>query len=600
MSTLTSPGINVVEKDYSAIVPNVSSSVGAMVGRFTKGPVEIPILINSETQLHDIFGGPDDVNANEWFTIAEFLKYTSSCYVVRSKTSSITSANAGGSASINVWNRDLYEAGVPFTGGGAWLAKNPGDEGNGISVIMVDFSTWAAFKTWCDTNVDKFPMKKQLYKYFNGQPNTSNYVYTRCEAETAKYDEFHILVIDTLGKVTGTRYSILEKFEGVSKAKDALSFDGSSLYYRNVVNETSRHIWWNAAPTGVTTGVNIVAIDSSAFEVTPTGKTFSMLSAFYNVTLSGGLKGTTYSLSDITSAYDKLSDKNLYSIDLVMCGAFGAGLSPAIATAEVESYVLDNIVSARKDCVAFCSPHTNGSPIRDGVSATTTITSFVNSLTTPDADKSYGFMDSGMKYIFDRYNKVYRYVPLNGDMAGLAARTDNTNDAWWSFAGFNRGGVKNVIKLAYNPSEAARDSLYPIGVNSVIIDPSAGPTLLGDRTLTQKPSAFDRINVRRLFILIERAIAKAVRYQLFEFNDNFTRSQFKNMVQPYLQTIKGRRGITDFFVKCDETNNTGEIIDKNEFVADIYIKPARSINFITLNFVATRTDISFNTIVEAS
>jgi len=258
------------------------------------------------------------------------------------------------------------------------------------------------------------------------------------------------------------------------------------------------------------------------------------------------------------------------------------------ASATVATYAINNVAETRKDCVVFVSPEL--SDVVDNLgSEATDVTAFRDTL----PSSSYAVLDSGWKYQYDRYNDVYRWIPLNGDTAGLAVRTDFTNDPWFSPAGFNRGQIKNVVKLAYSPSKTDRDTLYKKGVNPVVSFPGQGTILYGDKTMLTKPSAFDRINVRRLFIVLEKAIATAAKYQLFEFNDPFTRAQFRNLVEPFLRDVQGRRGITDFKVVCDESNNTGEVIDRNEFVADIFIKPARAINFISLNFIATRTGISF-------
>jgi phage tail sheath protein FI len=259
---------------------------------------------------------------------------------------------------------------------------------------------------------------------------------------------------------------------------------------------------------------------------------------------------------------------------------------------QLGNYIIDNICEHRKDCVAFLSPNFD-SVINNLYQEVDDVIAFRNAITST----SYAVIDSGYKYMYDRYNDVYRWVPLNGDIAGLCARTDDTNDPWWSPAGYNRGIIKNVVKLAYNPSEAERDSLYKSDVNPVINVVGAGTLLFGDKTALGKPSAFDRINVRRLFIVLEKAISLAAKYTLFEFNDEFTRTQFRNLIEPYLRDVQGRRGIYDFRVVCDETNNTPEVIDSNRFIGDIYIKPARSINFIQLNFIAVRTGVAFNEII---
>jgi phage tail sheath protein FI len=283
-------------------------------------------------------------------------------------------------------------------------------------------------------------------------------------------------------------------------------------------------------------------------------------------------------------------DVEKVDISLIMQGkARGAAVA---SNTDLGAYLINNIAEVRKDCVVFISPDYNlvvnnkGNEAADIVAAR-------NALPT----SSYGVMDSGYKYRYDRYNDLYRWTPMNGDIAGLCARTDQTNAPWWSPAGLNRGNIKNVVRLAFNPNQTERDTLYKNSVNPVVTFQGQGTVLYGDKTLLTKPSAFDRINVRRLFIVLEKAISTAAKYMLFEFNDAFTRAQFKSMVNPYLKNVEGRRGIYDFLVVCDGTNNTGDVIDANQFVGDIYIKPARSINFIQLNFVAVPTGVAFSEVV---
>jgi phage tail sheath protein FI len=301
--------------------------------------------------------------------------------------------------------------------------------------------------------------------------------------------------------------------------------------------------------------------------------------------LTGGVD-TDVAEGDLELAYDYFSNKELVDISLVLTGD---------ASANVQQYVIDNVANSRKDCVAFVSPPLSAV---DSI-AQTPLEGIQDWLTTLDRSSSYVVADSGHKYIYDKYNNIYRYVPLNGDVAGLCVNTDTVRDPWYSPAGFNRGAVKNVIKLAWNPSKTFRDSLYSLGVNPVVSFPGQGTVLFGDKTLQNKPSAFDRINVRRLFIVLEKAIAKAAQFSLFEFNDEFTRAQFVALITPFLRDVQGRRGITDFKVVCDTTNNTPQVIDSNQFVGDIYIKPARSVNYIQLNFVAVGTGVDFTTVVGA-
>jgi hypothetical protein len=395
---------------------------------------------------------------------------------------------------------------------------------------------------------------------------------------TAAQDEMHVVVVDDGGKFTGVPGTVLEVFQGVSRASDSTTYDGQTNWYKNVVNQRSQYIWFTNDYTSAisNTAVNLVSSPATA-----------PLSLKFN----GGADGASeanVAPSIIARGYDMYASKEDVTVDLVMAGKAIGGIDGT----QVPNYLLDNISGSRLDCVTFISP-SYADVVNNVGQEMTAIVNFRNQL----RSTSYGFLDSGYKYLYDRYNDLYRYVPLNGDTAGLCARTDATNDAWWSPAGFNRGQIKNLVKLAYNPRKAERDILYPAGINAVVTFPGMGTVLYGDKTLLAKPSAFDRINVRRLFIVLERAITIASQYTLFEFNDAFTRSQFKNLINPYLRDIKGRRGITDFLVVCDETNNTPQVIDSNQFVGDIYIKPARAINYIKLNFVAVPTGTAFSEVV---
>jgi hypothetical protein len=353
----------------------------------------------------------------------------------------------------------------------------------------------------------------------------------------------------------------------LSKASDGKNSDGSTNYYKDVINNSSKYIWVLDHPRLVTN-----------WGTTASNKVFDILTANVTNTLSAGVSGDSVSAANILAGYDLFSNDELYDVSLIPMG-------PTTNAGVVNSVI--SLAETRRDCIVFISPQ-----YTDVVNTTgqeDKIVAYRDTLTS----SSFAVLDSGWKYQYDRYNDKYRYVPLNGDTAGLAARTDYIADPWFSPAGYNRGIIKNVVKLSYSPSKADRDILYKKGINPVVTFPGQGTLLFGDKTLLARPSAFDRINVRRLFIVLEKAIATASKFQLFEFNDPFTRAQFRNLVEPFLRDVQGRRGITDFRVVCDETNNTGEIIDRNEFVADIYIKPARAINFIQLNFIATRSGVSF-------
>ena len=408
--------------------------------------------------------------------------------------------------------------------------------------------------------------KWQYSGEFGVAPGTSDYV----SDKNGSKDEMHIIVIDEDGKFTGTANTVLEKYAFVSKASDAINNDGSANYYKTIINTQSQYAWWLGHLPGGTNWGN-----------TATGITFTNLNAPQSYSLAAGADGTIGN-SEIVTSFGFFANPDVVDVSLLITGPGNSTVATSvISTAE-----------SRKDVLVFVSP-TKASVVNNAGAEATSILSFRASLTS----SSFAVIDSGYKYQYDKYNDVYRYVPLNGDIAGVCARTDLERDPWYSPGGLNRGIIKNVIKLAYNPTKAERDNLYVQGVNPVVTFQGEGTVLFGDKTMLAKPSAFDRINVRRLFIVLEKSIARAARSTMFEFNDQFTRAQFVNLVEPFLRDVQGRRGITDFRVVCDTTNNTAEVIDGNRFVGDIYIKPARSINFIQLNFVAVRTGVSFDEIV---
>mgnify|MGYP003348057394 FL=1 len=429
---------------------------------------------------------------------------------------------------------------------------------------------------------------QRFWEFFNAvgeAPGQSDYV--RFNGNTAANDELHVVVVDNNGDFTGVPGQILEVYKGLSRATDAKNNDTSINYYKDVINQSSRYVWW-ANDRGDAASANAMSVTTAT--TTEPGN--------YALTLGadGFDEANTSAFSVIAGAYDLFVSPEDIDISLIMQGRPLGGSTVengiTVSNFQLSNYIIDNICAVRKDCVAFVSPDKATTINNFGMEADTLV-AWRDAI----SDSSYAVMDSGYKYQYDRYNDIYRWIPLNGDIAGLCARTDQTNDAWWSPAGFNRGQIKNVIKLAYNPRKAERDILYPNGINPVVAFPGQGTILYGDKTLQAKPSAFDRINVRRLFIVLEKAISRAAKYSLFEFNDSFTRAQFKNLVVPYLRSVQGRRGITDFLVVCDDTNNTPQIIDSNQFVGDIYIKPARSINFIQLNFIAVGTGVQFSEVV---
>ena len=423
----------------------------------------------------------------------------------------------------------------------------------------------------------------KYYDLFDGPPGTSQWA---TDNSRGSNDELHVVVADGTGDITGfdttsagnRTKGVIETFARMSKNPIAKDAQGSSNYYPDVIYRASNFIYWTdhisagsnwgSDTTTTYTDVDTITIDS----------------------LTGGTDDYAVTAGELELAYDKFADTESVDVNLVLGGPSSA-VGNTSSAMDTHVTMITNLVEGRKDCVAFVSPYRAATV---GVSSPVTQTENVKVAFDLCPSSSYVVFDSGYKYMYDKYSDVYRFVPLNGDTAGLCAHTDGVRDPWFSPAGFNRGNVRGAIKLSYNPTKGERDILYRARINPVVNFPGQGVVLFGDKTALSKPSAFDRINVRRLFLVLEKAIATASKFQLFEFNDEFTRAQFRNLVEPFLRDVQGRRGIIDFKVVCDGTNNTGEVIDRNEFIGDIYIKPARSINFITLNFIATRTGVDFS------
>ena len=466
----------------------------------------------------------------------------------------------------------------------------------------------------------------RFYDLFDGAPGSSDYA---TQNQRGSNDEIHIVVYDTEGDISGFSVdangnrtnAVLETFANLSVNPNAKSPQGDSIYYPDRIFKSSQFIYWMDHNTGGlnfgedisgatgsiildgTDGSSTDAGDNIILNASDSGGTdadgnvtlesgtsgYSEISAPSKTELAGGTDDYALTAGEYESAYDRFEDTESLDINLVL-GGRGGGAGDTSSSQDTHVTMLTALVEKRRDCVAFASPYRSATV---GVSLSNTATSNVITAFDLCPSSSYVVFDSGYKYMFDKYNDVFRFVPLNGDTAGLCAFTDQIADSFFSPAGFNRGNVRGAVKLSYNPTKAERDRLYRARINPVVNFPGQGVVLFGDKTALSKPSAFDRINVRRLFLVLEKAIATAAKFQLFEFNDEFTRAQFRNLVEPFLRDIQGRRGITDFSVKADNTNNTGEVIDRNEFVADIFIKPARSINFITLNFIAVRTGVSF-------
>ena len=557
MAFQLSPGVLVTEQDLTSVVPAVATTAGGFAGAFAWGPVGVVTTVDSENALVTRFGKPNSDTFQSFFTAANFLSYGNNLQVIRvvnQATARNAKSNAAATAVI-IRNEDHYDA--SYSAGeanvGEWAAKYPGALGNSLKVSIADgnvFSTWTYSSN------------------FDAAPGTSAYVSNL----GGSHDELHIAVIDEDGLFSGTAGTVVEKFAFASKASDGKKADGTSAFYKDVVNTQSEYIYWMDHTANVTA-------TGTAWGNAANASLFANLTSNITISLAGGVSADAPTDGNITSALALFANDEQYDISLLPLGA---------ASATVVNYAISSIAEVRKDVIVFASP-TLANVVNNAGAEATDVVTFRESLTS----SSYAVLDSGWKYQYDRYNDVYRWIPLNGDTAGLAVRTDFVADPWFSPAGFNRGQVKNVVKLAYSPSKADRDTLYKKGINPVVTFPGNGTVLFGDKTLLAKPSAFDRINVRRLFIVLEKAIATAAKFQLFEFNDPFTRAQFRNLVEPFLRDVQGRRGITDFKVVCDESNNTAQVIDTNNFVADIFIKPARAINFIQLNFIATRSGISF-------
>ena len=561
MGFQVSPGVEVKEIDLTNVIPAVSTSIGGFAGYFKWGPVNQVTLISSEKGLLQKFGTPDSsvLYADPFFQAASFLQYGDALKVVRAGNSTdfsnASDADPADSPDADVWipNQTYFEETFTSPEGGTFAARYPGVAGNSLKVYALNAANYAGL-------IDASPISAEeeaVYNVFDLAPDA---------------DEIHIAVVDTDG-VFGEAGAIIEKFAGLSISKTAKTAAGATNYIKNVINSQSQYIY-------------LIKGDSVAFTVDSFGAYDSPLVQDGVFQLGGGIEASdeTSLDTDTQTALDFLADAETEDVNLIFSQIMSSG-------ALLQNYA-HSIAYSRKDAVAFLSPAKSATVNQANPLAQ--VKAFANNdITNRGNDGSYGVIDSGALYIYDRYNDVYRYIPANGHIAGLCANTDDVAEPWFSPAGFNRGNLRNIVKVAYNPKKADRDELYKAGVNPIAAFPGQGVVLFGDKTAQAKPSAFDRINVRRLFIVLEKAISTAAKFQLFELNDEFTRATFRNAVEPFLRDVQARRGVTDFLVVCDETNNTGEVIDTNRFVADIYIKPARSINFITLNFIATRTGVDF-------
>ena len=580
MAFQVSPGVNISEIDLSTTIPNVSVSDAAMAAGFQWGPADKVTTVTSEKNMVDIFGKPDNETVTNWLTAASFLAYAGSLQIVRTLASGVgTSLNAADNAGgILVANEAEFDAGISFVAGTTFVARYPGALGNSLGVGLIHKGTVATVAigatthTWTDL--------------FDSVPNAGGI-----------YDNLvHVFVTDSLGLFTGTVGNVLERFAYVSIASDAKDAQGNSNYIVDVIRNQSKYIYctglFDANANLDADGDDDVGNWDSLTATTDAND----LDTNYGVTLTNGAANNTNAndTGQRQLGYLKFQDAEQTDVSLFIIGE-------DTDTFNTTNYVSETVItgsSGRKDAVVFVSPRKAAVQTGSLSDKTTAVTADRDSVTST----TYGFMDSGWKRMYNKYTDKFVAVPLNGDIAGLCVATDNTRDPWFSPAGFNRGHIKNAASLYFDPDKASRDSLYKAGVNPVASFPGQGIVLFGDKTLygtSAGGSAFDRINVRRLFIVLEKAISRASKSMLFEFNDEFTRAQFRSMVEPFLRNVKSRRGITDFLVVCDQTNNTADVVDRNEFVGDIFIKPARSINFIQLNFVAVSTGVSFSEVVGA-
>lgn len=558
MAFLNSPGINVSEIDQTLGVRGSATGAGAFVGNFRWGPVGEITDVSSENELASIFATPSVTSSVDFHTASYFLRYASTLRVVREATSAAYNANAGGHATTLVKNRTHYDGlSLTFANVGLWVAKYPGVLGNSLRVSMFAYTDGSGVQS----DFDAWAYKS----FFNGPPGTSAWA----SARGALNDEVHVIVIDEDGLFTGTPGTVLEKFEYVSQALDALSADGSSNYLKNVINDRSKYIWFGAKDA-----TNLTNLGNAA----TSGRDYATADAdgVLSVSFTGGADSAALTSTEIARGWDLFEDPDTVDVSLLIAGNLPSGSETTVANDVISCAV------GRKDAVAFISPGA-------AVITASAIKTFADALT----QTSYAFIDSGRLKVYDKYNDQYINIPACSSVAGLAAATELSFGSWYSPAGESRGQLLGVTKLFYNPSKTDRDTLYKSSVNSIVTFPGVGTILFGDRTHLTRPTAFQDLGIRRLFITLQKSISSAARAMLFEFNDEFTRANFINLVEPFLRDVKGRRGLTSFRVVCDETNNTSQIVNANQFVGDIYVQPNRSINFIQLNFIATRNNVEF-------
>ena len=649
MASQVSPGVVLKERDISnAVVVGSLDITAAIAGSFAKGPVGEIVNINSQKELVDTFGKPTDANASDWYVASEFLGYGGRLAVVRA-TSGLLNATSDGSG-VLVANDDAWEAGTGTSEG--WVARTAGTWGNSLLVAVIDRGadqivtfdapyatppskndtiTFASGKTGVVYSVDGNDIAVVLDApssliavgdtvagvgaasaditvtavknwYLNTtigstgvqlsavgpRPGTSAFASDR----GINYDEVHVAVIDTDGGISGSANTIVARSTYLSKLTDATNSEGAANYFKSVINEESAYVFHGATEAAT---LNAASTGAGAASGQASSAVTGNL-ALYGVTtasLSAGTDDYAYTTGEISDAYDLFLDTEATEVDFVLMG----GSMASETDTKTKAAKAIAIATSRKDAIAFVSPHVGNQVGTTGALAAAdqrdNTIAFFDGLTST----SYAVFDSGYKYFYDRFNDKYRYLACNGDVAGLCVSTSATLDDWYSPAGLNRGSLRNAIKLAYNPNKADRDALYNARINPIVSFPGSGITLFGDKTALASPSAFDRINVRRLFLNVEKRIEGLAKAVLFDLNDEITRGSFSSAANAYLNEVQARRGVTDYLVVCNETNNTPEVIDRNEFVAELYLKPTRSINYITVTFTATKTGVEFSEVI---
>ena len=635
MASQVSPGVVIRERDLSTgVLVGVSGLRAGFASSFRSGPVGKITNIGSERELIDIFGAPAEANAGDWLVASEFLRYGGQLSVVRAETG-VLNATLDGSA-VLVGSKEDYDAGAGSSE--KFIARTAGADGNNLYVVVVDkgpdftivktshglsvggtytddaavghevvevvdantvriiqgtaaptpaagdTSTAFSNSMWNATAIGSTGL---TYKEIGPRPGTSAFASERY----ISYDEMHVAIIDT------STNTVVERMTYLSKISDAKSPEGASIYWKDYVNEFSGYIYASALTSAefTTLGSDPGAAVASYGATAGAPIEIARILKTAGGALSGGTDDYAYTTGEIAAAYTLFQDTEETSIDFVLMG----GSMGSEADTLVKAGAVAAVANTRKDCIAFISPWNGNQVATSGGSALTPAQQLENTIDyfSSIGSSSYVVKDSGIKYTYDRFNDKYRYIGCNGDIAGLCVSTSTIGDDWISPAGTARGGLQNVVKLAFNPNKAQRDDLYTSAINPVVSFPGAGPILFGDKTALASPSAFDRINVRRLFLNIEKRARVLAEGVLFEQNDTITRSSFNAALSGYLSEVQARRGVTDYLVVCDDTNNTAEVIDRNEFVAEIFVKPTRSINYVTVTVTATKTGVTFSEVV---